>query len=125
MTKKEKVLNFVKEHKKELAIAAVAVVGGTVLFALTRKKPESIKMLEATAGSDWKQKELARIEALDWNLGEVTDLWNEGECVNAIINDITVADLGKLGEESLKIEGITKDTTVSMLIGYLNKNSEN
>lgn len=125
MTKKEKVLNFVKKHKKELAVAAVAVVGGAVVFAVTKKKPKSINLLESNINSDWAEKEKARIAALDWKLGELTDFWDEGHCVNAIVNDITVADLGKLGEESLKIDGVTNDSTVSMVVCYLNNNSEN
>lgn len=119
---KAKVKQFVKDHKKEIFIGVTVAVGGMIVYKITKQKPKFLKeTVKLQSISDWEAIETERIKNLNWNLGEVTQLWNEGDCVNAIINDITVNDLGSLGEECLKIDSVTKDTTVTMLVGFLNK----
>lgn len=84
MTKKEKVKNFVKEHKKEIiAFYSLAIVGtalGTGYCKyITHKEREKIM--------------------------ENTTVFN--------IPNLTVSDFGKVGEEMIsKIDEVTKDTPV-------------
>lgn len=40
---KKNVREFIKTHKKEIAIAAIATVVGSVAFAITRKTPKFAK----------------------------------------------------------------------------------
>lgn len=51
----------------------------------------------------------------------MTELWKEKGCVNAIVNDLTTADLGRIGAEFVD-KGIVADgAEVSMIVGFLNK----
>lgn len=119
--KMKKAKGFVKEHKKELAIAAVTVVGGAIVFAITRKQSETIKkdmdrIHEAFTSTinEWRDLDKSVIE-----LGTIESLDTNGEWIDAIVNDISVSDLGKLGEELVKLEGVNSETGVSAMISVL------
>lgn len=114
---KKKVKEFVNTHKKEIALTAVTVIGGALVYAITKKKltlnPDTVKCV------------FNRVEDLnkpEMNLGTITELWKEGDYVNAIVNDFTVADIGRLGEELCKIDGVTPETTVTALVGLSHRN---
>lgn len=114
---KKKVKEFVNTHKKDIALAltTVTVVGGALVYAITKTKPRL--NLDAVNGV------FNRIEDMnkpDMNLGTLTELWKEDGYVNAIVNDFTIADLGRLGEELCKIDSVTPETTVTALMGFLN-----
>ena len=48
----------------------------------------------------------------------VTEAWTECGCVNMILNDVKVGDIGELGKDLIKnISGIAEDTTLSCIIG--------
>lgn len=126
MTRREKVVEFVKTHKKEVAIAAgvtATVIGGAVIFAITKKEPK-FKVTEdlmKQMDHDWKAEMDKKISALNWTVGEMTDLYevdfDDGKpFTEAIVNKLTLADIGKLGEECRKFEGVTDETGVSMVI---------
>lgn len=122
MKKENRVVRFVKEHKTEIAFISVAAITGiTFLVIGSKKKPNIPKdVIECVPTPDWRKLEDERIKNLDWELGTLTDLWNEYGCTNAIINDVKVGDLGALGKECMKIENVTNDTGVTMVIGFLN-----
>ena len=117
MTKHEFV-EYVKTHKKEIAVGALCVVGTGVLVAFGVKGLRSNKI------------DGYLVEYIDENVvdgfttGKVTSLWNEGEFTNAIVNHFTIKDMGILGEDLKKIEGITDDTTVDAIFGFANKKIE-
>lgn len=114
MKKLDEMKTFVKEHKNEIIAGAIGV-GVTVCgitYIMVTKKP--VKIPEAVK-PNFAAIEKSRIEKLNWKLGDMTDLWNEGGCINTIINDITMADLGKLGDELMNIEGVTKETGISII----------
>ena len=117
--KLEQVKTFVDEHKREIAIGAgiagVAVIGG-VIYVITKRKPK-IDILEKVFN-------VKDLEKPKMDIGTLTELWYEGGCINAILNDVTVADLGEVGKQFLKIDGITNDTEVSAVIGLLEKIEE-
>ena len=90
MTKREKVKNFVKEHKGVIAFYSLAIVGtalGTGYCKYTIHKEQENAMKNATV-------------------------------IN--IPNLTVSDFGKVGEEMIsKIDEVTKDTPVKgWRIGY-------
>ena len=117
--KLEQVKTFVDEHKRELAIGAgvagITVISG-VAYVITKQKPK-IDILEKVFN-------VKDLEKPKMDIGTLTDLWEEGECINAILNDVTVADLGEVGKQFLKIDGITNDTEVSAVISLLEKVEE-
>lgn len=115
---KKNVKEFVKTHKKEIAIAAAATVGGVLAFAITRKTP---KFSKETIKSVTTQVMPTDILKPELDFGTLTDLWVDDYGVNAIVNDITVADLGKFGEQLTKIDGVENDTVVTAMMGFLEK----
>ena len=123
MTKMEKCKNFVKKHKwKIVAGVSLAAVGGIVYgVSKTSVKVDDIveKALDNNDGyyPGWK-----RLDGNAVGIGTVDDLGlNLADgYVDAIVNDITVADLGKLGEGLTNVEGITEDHEVSMMLSVLN-----
>lgn len=115
-----KIKKFVKEHKKELAIGALTVVAGGVIFAITKKKPSEV-ITQSTLkipGSNIKD-----LNIPDIDYGTIEALWKEGEGTMVIMGDITVGNMGKVGEQLLKIENVEPETTVS-IIGGLGKVTE-
>ena len=107
--KNNKVVNFVKNNKKQIAIGAGVLVGGITLFAFgKRMMPAGCKVIPKIESND--------IKIDDWNLGKLDMCWQEGPWINAIVNNLTVADTGKLGEQLLKIDGVTTDTIVDMVL---------
>ena len=111
---KKKVKEFVKTHKKEIALTALAVIGGTVVFAITKKKP---KIRSTTVNGVFN--EITDLAKPELGFGTITELWKEGDYTNAIVNDITVADLGRFGDELCKIEGIKPETIVTSVMGFI------
>ena len=118
--KLEKAKTFVKEHKRELAIGAgvagIMMIGG-VVHMITKKKPKIANISESV----FHAKDL---EKPKMDIGTLIDLWREGGYINAILYDVTVADLGAVGEQFLKIDGVTNDTVVSAVISLLDKVEE-
>ena len=106
-------LEFAKTHKKEVAIATVAVVGGVVVFAITKKKPEKTVQAVETVAKGWKELDPSVIK-----IGTVTDLGEnlDGGFIEMIMNDINVGELAALAEEFKNLEGVTSETGVSAVI---------
>lgn len=115
--KLEKAKTFVKEHKKEILIGTGLVIAGGVIFVVTKKKPkfEGARRVIKTS------MEYTDLEKPELNIGRIDELWKD-ECGKmAIVNDFTVADMGSIGQEFLKIDGVTNDTEVSVIMGLLDK----
>lgn len=119
--KMRKVKRFVMEHKKELAIAAVTITGGAIVFAITRKKSDKVtkamehshKAVEATI-EKWRD-----VDASAINMGSIVNCDTNGSWIDVMVDDITVSDLGKFGEELVKLETVNPDTEVSALISLI------
>ena len=110
----KKIKSFVKSHKTEIAIGAGIVVG-TVLFVLT-KKSDLLRKKPMFPAMEFEDIDIPK----DFMVGEISELWKKDEYINAIVNNITTADLGKLGAEFVN-KGIVADgTEVSMVVGFLN-----
>lgn len=119
-----KVTEFVKKHKAEIAIGtigAITVIGGCVIFAITKKVPKASEILEHVSENSYANrlaKEKERIANLGWSFGNITDLWNEGINTHMIVQDVKLADLGKFGEECLKFNDTTDETLTSMILCF-------
>lgn len=117
-----KVKKFVMDHKTEIALGALGVVGTGVLVALGVKGIRSIKgvgnpveMIGDIVDDNWKDKNVVE----GFTTGKVNDLWNEGGYTNAIVQFFKIKDMGDLGEDLKKIGGITDDTEVSAVLSFI------
>lgn len=119
MEKKQfKIKEFIKEHKKGIIIGAIGVVGLGVTIAgivLGNKSGDS-------AGDGFTLFKSNDIQVEDWDVGNLTDCWKDKTHINAIVEGLTVGDAGKLGEELLKIDGVTLDTELDVILGMPNSN---
>ena len=126
MTMKE-FKEFVKNNKKEIAIGAVTLVTGTVAIALGVKGIRSLKvtgnpveMVGDIIDENWQYNNVVD----GFTTGMVNELWNEGNYGNAIVQHFTIKDMGTLGEDLKKTGGITDDTEVSAVLGFINTKIE-
>ena len=114
---KKKVLNFVKNHKKTIAYLAVVTVGvavgGSVVHKMIAKK-KSVFTYET------KDLDIPS----DWEVGRLDGLWREDKQTKGVVGTIDhlkLEDLGKFGEEALKIDGVTEDMDVALIFGIVNE----
>ena len=115
-----KVKNFGKEHWKEiLGTCVVLGSGAAIIWGIAK---DSIKPISTTLSTIADDKELLvkeqeRIAKVGWTLGKMENLWDDEDGVMAIINDVAVSDMGKFGEELMKIEGTKPETMTGIIIG--------
>lgn len=127
MTKHEFV-EYIKNHKKEITLGAIGLIGTGLLAAVGVKVSKSIKVsgnpvdMVGDIVSDGNWKEINLVDG--FTTGKVNDLWNEGGYGNAIVQYFTIKDMGKLGEDLKKIKGITDDTEVSAVLSFVNTEVE-
>ena len=121
--KRNKYIEFIKNHKKEFilgGIAALAVVGGIAYIMMDIRNPYKIdKKHLANVLEKAVPFKTNDISAPWWNTGELTECWSEAGYINLIVNDVAVAEMGKLGEELLLFDGVTPDTLISAIIGVI------
>ena len=115
----EKVKNFVVDHKKEIAIGVGVVVGGVVIYKIVKHLPKN----DLVTDINWTDmtEEIVDLEIPKLEVGTINELWSDQWGKSLILNDFTVGDMGKIGEELLKIDGITKETVVTASMGLLDK----
>lgn len=111
---KKKVLNFVKNHKKTIVYLAVVTagvaVGGSIVHKIAKKKADffyEVKGLDIPS---------------DWEVGRLDTLWKPETANNRVgiagtIDHLKLEDLGKFGEEAMKIDGVAEDMDVSLIFG--------
>jgi hypothetical protein len=125
----QKFVEYVDNHKEEIALGALCTVGAGVLIALGVKSLSSIKtdakpveMIGdiVSDSKDWMDRNVVE----GFTTGKVNDLWNEGEYGTAIVQFFTIKDMGKLGEDLKKIKGVTDDTEVSAVLTFINTKVE-
>ena len=112
--KDNKLKKFWNDHKVAILIAGGTILSVALVAVGIKCKAKSKKLLANTA-------ELA--ENMDipvgFAVGEVTELWKEGGWLNAIVNNITVDDIGRLGDEFVK-QGVVPDgTNISMILSFI------
>ena len=115
--KVQDIMEYAKTHKKKIALTALGIVGGTVLIALgvkhSSKGITKAETLESREINDWFPE--------GFNVGNIMELWNEGEHCNAIVTDVQVKDVGALGEEFLKLAGVEGTDTMDIILGLNHK----
>lgn len=128
---REDVKNFVKEHKKGIILGSLALICGGVIYGVCKKTPKIAKVADDEDKVIWIMKGFTvtkkgfenskdLIGNIDFDLGEsVIEVVQYDEIVSTITQDITVSDLTKLGEDLLKIDGVTKDSPISAAINIL------
>ena len=111
----KKALDWIKAHKKEILITTGTAVGVGVLgcFGLksSNRYPNPIidQLNDVDASQHWLENPVAKLDHVT-----ITDLWNNGEYAEGIINDFTAADMGKVGEELMaNIPEVKSDTVLS------------
>lgn len=111
----KKVKAFVQEHKVEI-IAGAGIVFGVITCAIVGK---SIR-LSKNAFCPTVRNKIRNIVVPDgFSIGKVTDLFEDGEEVVAIAKELTVNDLGKLGEELIKHEIATNGAEAAVMVEFL------
>ena len=112
-----KVENFIKKHKKEIVIGTVMIVGGLVIFAITKKKPASLnKAVEKLTPEKWNSMDIPSS-----GVGIIDSVDTNGKWIDVIANNLTVDDLSKLGEAFKELDTVTGETGVSALISLSNE----
>lgn len=117
--KENKVLTWVKEHKKAIVIAAGGTVGTAVMVILTKKLvlnnnkiPVLFQGVLKNGKTAYDVKSIGTFETC-----RVVDLWKEGDWLDGVMDDIKVSDLGEFGEDLMKnVPGITEDTILGMAL---------
>ena len=125
-TKKEKVKKFVKENWLPLLVISGGIAFEGALICAGVKHAKKMKAEQDKANQIW-QEALDRIKekiaSLDWKVGSLTDIDGcDGDMTCIIVNELSVDDIGKVGEEALaklSNDGVTKDSVVS-LVAYFN-----
>ena len=108
---KYEIKRFVEDHKKELIAGAVVVVGTVLMIIgfkhLPRRKHTKVTILASGI------KDVPIPEGLKvWNTSE---LWMEGGCLNAIIENIPMDDLGELGKQYIE-NGLAQPGDIASII---------
>lgn len=103
----EKVKAFCKEHKKEIAVAVVTGVGvavGVTACVVMKKK------LDISNSNFGVKKHYDYIAGFGANL----DVWNptKHEGMMVISENVTLENIGKLGEEMMKLDGNLKPDSI-------------
>lgn len=119
-----KAKTWTMEHKKEILIAVAGVAGGVVVYKIVGGKIFKSSSEDAVGtyvsfvgGSEMPIPEI--------DVGTVTELWKADDgSIDAIVNDLKLADIGKLGESLKAIEGITDESNVCAVIGFANEVAE-
>ena len=122
----EKVKAFCKEHKKEIAVAVVTGVGvavGVTACVVMKKKLDISNLtireykdtldvlIDGTTESDVGKKHYKHIAA---DFGAILEVWKptKHEGMMVISENVTLENIGKLGEEMMKLDGNLKPDSI-------------
>lgn len=112
---KEKAKQFVEEHKAKIVLGAGIFLGG-VLVAITRKSNVlSREVSFGTAESGIKNIPIPE----NFAVGEVTDLFEMGDEIVSIVQNITPNSFGNLGKEFVKHGLVTDKTEACVVVEFL------
>ena len=117
MTKNE-VKEFVKTHKKQLAIAGATVVGITAMGVIGHKicgKKVAAKAIETAV----EEVKWIDVDTSGITVATITDACDNGSWIDMIVNDVTVDQLGTLAEQLKTIKGVTGETEVSACVSLI------
>ena len=112
---KKNVLEFIRTHKKEIAIVAGTAIAGGIVFVIAKKKPTVSSNTVNSLIEKWRDVDHSAI-----TIGRISECNTNGEWIDVIVNDIKVSDLAAFSEELQKLEGVNSDTGVSAMISLSN-----
>ena len=95
---KSKVKEFVKENKKGFTIGTKIIISAVACMIVGKSL-----YLSDNKSDLKKENEIRDIDIPDgFSIGNVTDLFEDGDEIVTIVRELTVNDLGKLGKELIK-----------------------
>ena len=101
--KKNAFKEFVKEHKVEIALGALTIVGAAIGVSLCSRHGTTVKSdynISLDLTSMMKQKTKLPIPEL--SNGDIADICDYGETVEAWCDNIPITDLGEFGSKLLE-----------------------
>lgn len=113
MNKKTKVKEFIKTHKKQVAISigvAATVVSGAVVCAVTKQKPKVLSEVVKYCGD-------LPIPEHNRTYGHVWEFWQERTGKKAIV-DYDLSELGELAHVFEGVEGIKPHSMVTLTMEF-------
>lgn len=114
---KSKAKEFVKKHKKELAVGA-GIVLGTITCVIVRRSFNSSKNISLPK----MENKIGDIVVPDgFSVGEVVSLFEDGDEIVAIARELTINDLGEFGKELVK-HGLVVDGAEAAITAEFLKN---
>lgn len=113
VNKKEGMINWLKDHKVE--VAAVAVAGAGILYAVISNKHSSSAVSNALSKLE-DPYEKVRIDIPEKLAGKVTDISGPGEWFDIWCERVPLSELGSFGEELVKTGKFDSTTSVGGVI---------
>lgn len=118
---KQRFVEFVKTHKKEIAIAAVATVGGIALYAITKKKPN---IEPPKYGLFWVRQPVdvqTRIDVPEQVTRCFGEAWKDCtadgvESIGMALGNVPISELGAVGEAYSEMGNLEPDTIVDIVV---------
>jgi hypothetical protein len=112
--KQGKVKEFVKNHKKEIAIVS-GIIGIGVAGVILGRGIQNAKLdcQNTKPGDNYKDLNIPN----DWKCGNVNVAFETNRTSNIAIANLKISDMGDLGDDLLKIDGFTEDSMICALIG--------
>lgn len=118
---KNQIKEFVKAHKKEIAIATTTVVGIAVLGATGTivKKKFGKKVAAKAIETAVEEVKWIDVDTSGITVATITDACGNGSWIDMIVNDVTVDELATLAEQLKTIKGVTGETEISACVSLI------
>ena len=115
MGKIENMKNWMKEHKKEIAIGGIFIATSCIGFIIASKIGIDKKKVTEAVKSVTDKEYWTKLELTDGLTGMVDEISGptESKWKDLWLGVIPLKDLGKLGEELMKIEGYSEDSIIT------------
>lgn len=110
-----KVKMFVERHKKKFIIGA-GVVAGVITYAIVRTSIRPSKVTSFLPIGN-KIKDIAIPD--DFSVGSIEALFEDGDEIVAIVQDMTVNDMGRFGEELVKYGLVANGAAAAITAEFL------
>ena len=128
-TKLKNTVNYLKKNKKKVFIVAGCIIGGVIVFAISKKKPKVFEHLSLDAGNQ----ELSLLECGktltfehlkdDLGIGETTDILKYDGGIELMVDKVPLTDLGNFGEELASKFSLNIDETKAWTLISIGENN--
>ena len=115
MSKVENAKKWMKEHKQEIAIGGIFIVTSCISFVLASKIGIDKKKVTEAVKSVTDKDHWTKLELTDGLSGMVDEISGptESKWKDLWLGEIRLRDLGKLGEELMKLDGYSEDSIIA------------